>query len=381
MIADKGHLQGKVGGQRPLYGDVPGLHVPLRKILGDVDVRLIRRVGDDAAGGQLNRVGRGSAGGQGPRGNEGISGTELVGLGNGEVIDVGIPHQIADAVAAAKHGLLVEAISQAEARAEALFLVGDSQVVGDAAQAGQLQRVVERVVVGKAGRVVRRARGPVFPAQAQVQRQLLGDLPLVQKVQVVNRIAARGKDNRQVAADLVGLIEQEGCEGVAETGGRIAVERRRPRRENESSARVEHLCLNDVLTLAANIGAPFDHVRALRLGPVIDKVEIGDRAPPRQAIDETDDGVGVAVDLNLGEAARPVVQIDVGNADVLGSSQTVVDVGGLIAIPHDAEAELHHQRGAEDTRVVETGALVARGAGSLKAAVMRASVDASVGPV
>jgi len=115
-----------------------------------------------------------------------------------------------------------------------------------------------------------------------------------------------GKITARVAADLVGLIEQEGREGVSETGGRIAVERRRPRRENESSARVEHLCLNDVLTLAANVDAPFDHMRALRLGPVIDKVEIGDRAPPRQAIDETDDGVGVAVDFE--SRVRPLDQ-------------------------------------------------------------------------
>ncbi len=122
-------------------------------------------------------------------------------------------------------------------------------------------------------------------------------------------------------------------------------------------------------------------MRALRFSPVIHGIEIGYGPFPGQAVDKSNQRRVVAIDADLGKAARPGIQIDARDADILRCRQPVILIDGLIAIPYDAEAEFRYQRRAEDVRVVEPRALIARRPGSGKAAVMRTAVNAAVGPI
>src|SRR5215471_11800112 len=59
----------------------------------------------------------------------------------------------------------------------------------------------------------------------------------------------------------------------------------------------------------------------------------------------------------------------------------MIHVDGLIAISHNADAHLGHQRRTENVGVVDPRALIARRAAALKTAVMRSAVNAAVGPI
>ena len=250
-----------------------------------------------------------------------------------------------------------------------------------AVETRKLQCVIEQVVVGETSGKVRRARWPVFPAHSQVHRELLRDLPFVLKIEVVNRVTAGRKDDRQIAANLVRLVQQESCERVAKAGFRIAIQRGRPSRKLEPAARVKDLSLKQILPLAPNIEAPLDQVCRLRLGPVVHIIEIRHGTLPWQAVDKTHDGIVIAVDPDFCQTTRPVVQIHIGYANVPRCGQAVINVDRLIAIPHDAKPDLRQQCRTENMRVIEAGTLVARRPTALKAAVVRPSVNPAVWPV
>ena len=123
-------------------------------------------------------------------------------------------------------------------------------------------------------------------------------------------------------------------------------------------------------------------MRVLRLGPTGGLVKVGNRTPPGQAAVDADHRRVVAVDKDLRQTARPcVAEITVGNTKLLGQVLSNIDVGGRVAIPHDAEAQLHDQRGAEDVGKREAGTLISRGPGRIEPAVGRPTVDPQAGPV
>ena len=81
-----------------------------------------------------------------------------------------------DAVPAADHGLLAQTIGRAEARREILLVGGGAGVPRHAALAADQDVVRGGIEADRAVVVVREDR-IVFPAQAVVDGQVLGDLP------------------------------------------------------------------------------------------------------------------------------------------------------------------------------------------------------------
>src|SRR5262249_46323221 len=97
---------------------------------------------------------------------------------------------------------------------------------------------------------------------------------LVLHVEVIDRVAARGKRDRQVPADLVGLIEQKSGERISKSGSRIPISGSRTGRKGKPAARIEGLGLQQVLALPPYVEAPLDDLSALGLRPIVDEVEI-----------------------------------------------------------------------------------------------------------
>src|SRR5262249_21498293 len=53
----------------------------------------------------------------------------------------------------------------------------------------------------------------------------------------------------------------------------------------------------------------------------------------------------------------------------------------VIPVPHNTNADLGDQRRTDNVRIIESGALIAGWPAALKAAVVRAAVDAAVGSI
>ena len=84
-----------------------------------------------------------------PAGAKLFGGVEHVVLLHRVVVDVGVvrERQRADAVAAAQHGLVVQAVGRAGARTEVLQVLLHADALAHVAVAGDLQRVGRRIVV------------------------------------------------------------------------------------------------------------------------------------------------------------------------------------------------------------------------------------------
>src|SRR5262249_45622000 len=178
---------------------------------------------------------------------------------------------------------------------------------------------VARIVVRKTAGELWRGRRPELVAQSEIERELRRDLPFVLHIGKKRRLADRGKQNRQIADEETGLIEQESGKGVRGAGFRIAVQSRGAGAKRPLAARVEDACL-EIVAQAPDIHAPLDGVVADDAGPVAYEVEIGFGALPGLIGGETDHRARVAVDVDGGQAARGIIEVYARDAEVLRGS-------------------------------------------------------------
>src|SRR5207244_3076573 len=123
-------------------------------------------------------------------------------------------------------------------------------------------------------------------------------------------------------------------------------------------------------------------VRVFNLGAVIRDCKIGSGAPPGKATIDTDHGRIVTVHEYFRQAAGPEVsKISVGDAELLGKIHAGIHVRGVVPVAHHTGAEFGYQSGIKDVAVIDTGALIERGAGGVEAVVRWATVDPQVRPI
>ena len=224
---------------------------------------------------------------------------------NGEV---GLRHTAgneADAVAAADDRLFVQPLSDAEARA--IVIVGVGDVDGDGPEAGEFEGIVGGIVV----RVSAGEAGPTaafaFIAEADINGELGGDLPFILHVEVRDELAAGREDEGEVAAALAWDIEQKSAKRVGEVAAGIGDGTGLGRAVLKETARVEGLGLEEIVAFATEVGIEADDMFGEGFREVVDDSKGGDRASPGQAGGEANEGGGVSVDVDLGEAVGPGV--------------------------------------------------------------------------
>src|SRR5262249_2757440 len=80
-----------------------------------------------------------------------------------------------------------------------------------------------------------------------------------------------------------------------------------------------------------------------------------------------------AIDIDAGQTAGPLVDIDAGDADILRGGGPVVRLQRIIMIMRDTDAELADERRGEDAVVVDTGAVRFLNAGTFERALGKAA--------
>ena len=237
VVAHVGHVQREVQRKRTLDGEVPRLHVGVLIVQRNHDVALRQgRVGDDPVGGNHGQLGSREAARHGEHATRGDAGRVGVGaegvlvvLLHREVVRVGVVRErrVADAEAGADHRGIVHAVGDSEARRKVFPVLLHTHIHGVAADAGEDQRVVRRVVVGEAAGERRCGRRVELPAEAEIERQFGRYLPLVLH-EGEELVAAQGREvGRDVASAVGRLIQQEAGHIVDQSG--LGLPRRRSR--------------------------------------------------------------------------------------------------------------------------------------------------------
>ena len=334
------------------------------------------RVLNDAVRGNGERGERRETGGHGDSGGgEGIRRGITVILQNREV---GLRHTAgneADAIAAADDRLFVYPVSDAEAGAVVIVRVSD--VDGDGPEAGEFEGIVGRVVV----RVAAGEAGPTaafaFKSEADIEGELGGKLPFILDVEVRDELATGRENEGEVAAALARDIEQESAKGVGEVAAGIGYGTGLGGAVIEAAAGVEGLGLEEIVAFATEVGTEADDMFSEGFREVVDDAKGGDGASPGQAGGEANEGGGVSVDVDLGEAVRPGVEVRSANADLFGGLQPGIGVESVVAVADDPDTGFPDQGGVQNFGVVHAGTLGAGGAGATEAATPEATVDSA----
>src|SRR5262249_54008044 len=145
----------------------------------------------------------------------------------------------ADSIAGAHHGLVADAIGDAQTRRGLNTADGYSAVVGLIAHAAQANLASLRVVDICTVVIARRQR-IAFETDPVIDRQLSANLPLVAGIESVVAFA-HGRRVDVLGGNAHGLrcAEQKVRPGVVEVRGRASAERSYAARESETSARSE----------------------------------------------------------------------------------------------------------------------------------------------
>ncbi len=213
------------------------------------------------------------------------------------------------AEAGAEHGVLVDAIGEAEPWGDQALVHLDAEVLRVAAEAAQPD--LERVVVELLETTIRaRHQREVLVAQAEVHGQLLVHLPPVRQVEAQLVLAAGHLFELHALAEAARQPEQEGRVAVpaADTGRGVPGRASDPASEIERSARIRHLRLPVVERQPDEIEARSDFVTTADLGEV-DRRGIADFLPPHRRPPGVVPEVGQRVEV---ENRHPAVSLEIG---------------------------------------------------------------------
>ena len=202
-----------------------------------------------------------------------------------------------DGIGATNHHLLtqhVRVIGKADARLEVL-LVRVIERPAVAILAGKFQHAAEQAEVRLAVVDFHQWR-VILPPQPQIQRQVVGDMPIVLEVKAPDRGALAPGSVLQTASVPVRKTEDEIGLAHLFAGGIYGVGRRETAAEIHVAAAAIVAGVKDVHLLAQNIGAHFHHVAAANYGDIV-RVVVGGGGEQLLRAD-----VGVTQEGGVGEA-------------------------------------------------------------------------------
>ena len=166
-------------------------------------------------------------------------------------------------------------------------------------------------------------------------------------------------DDLQVPADAVRPVEQERGHRIrdARQGRRFGrVTRARGVEVEVASGPARVLRLQQHVAVVPPLAAQLDGVAAHQLGHRRRDVPGFLRSIPRLAGREPQHRVGVTADANSGQAARVLVEVRAGDADLGARGQPVAFRPRDVMVVVHAAAHVHDHRRAEDPRPVHRGA-------------------------
>ena len=275
---------------------------------------------------------------------------------------------VAAAVAHAQHGLLGDAIGQAQARRQRGERAFDVEIEADALAAGDQHLAgvdVDEAALARAGH---RLRAIDLPAQAVVDRQLARRLPLILTVEEQAVLPLLGvRDAADIALEDADVAEQERRQRRAAAGRSL-----RARRVELQFARAMPVARNPQVHRVPDIGAELDGVIALELRPVVDELElplvltqrtVAARELQRVAEVELVARIAaraIAVEEKRRHAPAEIIDVQSGNARIGRGVRIAAARIDVDAIAEPAESHVGQQRRAQ--RVIESrgDALVAR---------------------
>ena len=177
---------------------------------------------------------------------------------------------VAAAVAHAQHGVVGDAVGDAQARRKRVERAFDVEIETDALAAGDQHLAgvdVDEAALARAGHGLRTID---LPAQAVVDRQLPRRLPLILPVEEPAILPFLGiRDAADVALEDAHVAEQERRQRRAAAGRAL-----RARRVELQLARAMPVARNAQVQRVADVGAELDGVVALELRPVVDELEL-----------------------------------------------------------------------------------------------------------
>src|SRR5713226_7388861 len=186
-------------------------------------------------------------------------------------------------------------------------------------------------------------------------------------------LAPGSGDGSYIAANFGRSVKQKGGKVIGDTrlctgdGGRAAA-------ESEQSARAEGLALYQVVAQSPDVGAPFERVVIVNLGPNVHHVDVGFAAVPRLrgGVPHHQAGaVGSEASLHVNghhAAGERIIQVGALDAQLSSRIRAVVGLVRRVAVMADPAAHLCDKGGRKDMRLVDRPALFMLHSGAHKSA-------------